>query len=248
MKYILLFTAFFLTASPLLAQTVSYNGVIYTTPIYTPTVYTPTVYTASIPVSTSSSMVSTMGYGSSGPHVLHLQQLLQRLGYFPAYLVPTGYYGTTTMRAVQQFQYANGIPATGYVGSRTQAALASYSGGYGGGYPSYPQYQSYTQCMPPDVSLSDVLANEMVHMSDTMSERGITVREKLDAIRARCSGGRLVDQNGSRIYFYRMTGCWGNAPADYLDTLSTQDREIAVLRAQYTVLLLSCNQSGYPLY
>ena len=62
-----------------------------------------------------------MGYGSRGEDVMHLQTMLIERGYLRT--VATGYFGKLTVRAVKDFQKANTIPPTGFVGSRTRAAL-----------------------------------------------------------------------------------------------------------------------------
>lgn len=53
--------------------------------------------------------------------VLELQKLLAKLGFFKAN--PTGYFGQVTLAAVKAYQTSKGIPATGFVGPLTRAAL-----------------------------------------------------------------------------------------------------------------------------
>lgn len=62
-----------------------------------------------------------LGVGSTGTDVTELQMRLEALGDFNQ--DPTGYYGSVTQAAVEQFQTANGIEAVGYVGPATRAAL-----------------------------------------------------------------------------------------------------------------------------
>jgi peptidoglycan hydrolase-like protein with peptidoglycan-binding domain len=65
-----------------------------------------------------------MGFGedtSDGSDVLELQKRLATLGFFST--APSGYFGSVTEVAVEKFQTAHGIAATGYVGSTTRAAL-----------------------------------------------------------------------------------------------------------------------------
>ncbi len=57
-------------------------------------------------------------YGSRGPAVLWVQQ---KLGVRPT----SGWYGPITRAAVQRYQRAHGIPATGMVGPKTWASLLS---------------------------------------------------------------------------------------------------------------------------
>ena len=58
-----------------------------------------------------------------------LQTFLSNQGYFNSYYLGTGHFGAITVRAVAQWQAAHGIPATGFVGPLTRAAIASVSCG-----------------------------------------------------------------------------------------------------------------------
>jgi peptidoglycan hydrolase-like protein with peptidoglycan-binding domain len=62
-----------------------------------------------------------MRNGDSGVEVTRLQQDLARLGYFNTNA--TGYFGSITQSAVEQFQRANGLAVDGIVGPVTEAAL-----------------------------------------------------------------------------------------------------------------------------
>lgn len=72
----------------------------------------------------------------------------------------------------------------------------------------------------------------------------ITVKQVLKKMRARCLRGKLVDGNGRQIRFYFLKGCWGNPPADYIEILDLQTKEIKELKKQYTVIEMTCNPSG----
>ncbi|MES2215686.1 MAG: peptidoglycan-binding protein [Patescibacteria group bacterium] len=65
--------------------------------------------------------------GSSGSEVSALQSYLMSQGFdIPAIrsgVTPPGYFGMQTVGAVQRYQAANGVPATGYVGPLTRARL-----------------------------------------------------------------------------------------------------------------------------
>lgn len=60
--------------------------------------------------------------GSVGQDVIHLQQLLRRLGYF-TYPTDTGRYATVTAEAVKKFQKDQQLPVTGRVDAATIKAL-----------------------------------------------------------------------------------------------------------------------------
>ncbi len=71
-----------------------------------------------------------------------------------------------------------------------------------------------------------------------------TVIHRLDKIGARCKSGKLVDPKGKEIRFYRLQGCWGNPPADYLEILEQQKTELTQLKKKFTVIEITCSQSG----
>lgn len=60
--------------------------------------------------------------GAQGDEVRRLQARLKDLGFFQGPV--TGYFGRLTAEAVRRFQKAHGLPAVGYVGPRTLAALS----------------------------------------------------------------------------------------------------------------------------
>lgn len=64
-----------------------------------------------------------LSVGTQSGGVITLQEKLQSLGYFPSTSQPTGFFGAVTRQAVIQYQAANGLPQTGYVGSMTRASL-----------------------------------------------------------------------------------------------------------------------------
>jgi peptidoglycan hydrolase-like protein with peptidoglycan-binding domain len=88
----------------------------------TPAVTTPVV---TAPVVSRPGTVSSvdLGFGDSGASVMRLQNLLRRAGYFRG--LSTGYYGVATREAVTRFQQASQIPADGFAGLGTIAALES---------------------------------------------------------------------------------------------------------------------------
>lgn len=97
-------------------------------------------------------------------------------------------------------------------------------------------------CLPQDVKADEVVSIEP--LGKGRAARQITVKDKLKQLGARCRGSRLVDSRGKQIHFYRLTGCWGNPPADYEEILENQRQELARLRRRYRVVEISCNPSG----
>ena len=64
-----------------------------------------------------------LNVGASSEQVSALQLKLKNLGYFPSNLQPTGYFGSVTKKAVIDYQAAQGLPTTGFVGPMTRNAL-----------------------------------------------------------------------------------------------------------------------------
>lgn len=108
---------------------------------------------------------------------------------------------------------------------------------------------SLSQCLPSDIKLSDIVDAKLV----TWYNDGrppvvdkVTVEQKLIELKANCRENKIVDSSGKDIYFYRLTGCWGNPPAGYEDIMQKQQEKINKLKEQYTVIEMTCNPSGIP--
>lgn len=72
----------------------------------------------------------TLQPGSNNDHVLKMQKMLDKLGYYSGN--KTGNFGEKTEEAVKKFQKAMGLTADGVAGKRTLAAInAKYSGSTG---------------------------------------------------------------------------------------------------------------------
>ncbi len=67
-------------------------------------------------------------YKENSPEVVWLQKCLKWEGTFPEIIDCTGYYGTITKRAVEQFQAAHSLRVTGLVNSETRVLLNSIFG------------------------------------------------------------------------------------------------------------------------
>ena len=108
-----------------------------------------------------------------------------------------------------------------------------------------PAQNRFLACLPSDVKADEVVSIETVaSKSGGQEEKKITVKQKLIELKARCKNGKLVDRSGKEIRFYRLTGCWGNPPADYQEILERQSKEIESLKKQYTVIEMTCNPTG----
>ena len=79
------------------------------------------------------SFTTNIRYGSDDAHsghtdVSYLQNFLSDQGFFDRTYLGSGHFGPMTMRAVQKYQSAHGVPATGFVGQLTRASINSICG------------------------------------------------------------------------------------------------------------------------
>jgi len=103
------------------------------------------------------------------------------------------------------------------------------------------------QCLPEFVKPTDIASTRLAQTHGGTLVEKITVEQKLTELKANCKNGKLVDGAGTEIYFYKLTGCWGNPPRNYHEILERQQAELAILRKQYTVIEMTCNPSGLPI-
>lgn len=102
-------------------------------------------------------------------------------------------------------------------------------------------------CLPEGIKQNDVVGHKTVTMRGGGTQvQKITVKQTLKNLGSRCVKGKLVDRRGREIRFVRIRGCWGNPPADYLEILAQQTREIEALKKRYTVIEMTCNPGGVP--
>ena len=102
-------------------------------------------------------------------------------------------------------------------------------------------------CLPAEVKASDIASvTTLTSKTGKTYSQKITVKQTLQKLRARCLRGKLVDSKGREIRFYFVQGCWGNPPADYLEILDRQRREIKRLKKLFTVVEMTCNPGGVP--
>jgi hypothetical protein len=184
-----------------------------------------------------------LAVGSRGDEVKALQTLLFNEGVYPEGSI-TGYFGKLTKEAVIRFQekYAdeilkpNGLDhGTGVVGSLTRAKL------------NMPHETSLSYCLPSGIKLEDIVSTKVAGLIRPGKIVRTTVEQTLGKLNAACKNNKLVGASGKEIYFYHLTGCWGNPPMNYSEILQKQADEITKLNQQYTVVEMTCNPSGTPM-
>lgn len=84
-----------------------------------------TQVTTASATSTATTSPQMLVFGQTNNEVVTLQNRLKALGYLPASLTSTGYFGTLTLEAVNAFQTKNDLAVDGLVGTRTLAVLNS---------------------------------------------------------------------------------------------------------------------------
>ncbi len=113
--------------------------------------------------------------------------------------------------------------------------------------PIIMQFSDVSKCLPEGISLETVVStkdNGFDKISQTRKIVVVKVSEKLNELGGKCVSNKLVDKTGNEIKFYNLQGCWGNPPADYLEILEAQTKELADLKKKFTVVELTCNPSG----
>lgn len=104
--------------------------------------------------------------------------------------------------------------------------------------------QSYP-CIQKDVKPGDIVSAKPKAGGNGIEKA--SVKQTLKKMKARCIKGKLIGSKGKEIRFFRLQGCWGNPPEDYLEIMANQERELAELRKKYAVIEMTCNPSGEPI-
>jgi peptidoglycan hydrolase-like protein with peptidoglycan-binding domain len=122
----------------------TYSSPTYSAPTYSnPTTSSPSYQNSggSACLALSQDLYSGLADTATGGIISQLQTFLTTQGYFTHTV--TGTFGPITATAVEGLQRAQGIPATGYVGPLTRAAIKRIScGGTGAPTPAIPQIQT----------------------------------------------------------------------------------------------------------
>lgn len=102
--------------------------------------------------------------------------------------------------------------------------------------------KGFTPCLPEGIGLEEAVSVRQLKPTTATPSKRVTVRETLLSLEAHCKEGNLVAGSGREIRFYRLVGCWGNPPVDYLEQLARQNQELAQLKKNYTVVEIACAQ------
>jgi hypothetical protein len=101
-------------------------------------------------------------------------------------------------------------------------------------------------CLPAGISSETFVLIQSPRTSSDSAVKRVTLKEGLIQLGARCKKGKLRDKTGKEIYFFTLTGCWVNPPADYQEILEKQDQELRRLKKKYTLIQITCAQSNNP--
>ena len=93
---------------------------------------------------------------------------------------------------------------------------------------------SFQSCLPPDIKENDIV------VYGGSGRKNITVASTLKRLKARCSAGRLLNARRKEIRFFKKT-CWGHPPPNYLELQRAEQRELALLKSTYVVIVIECD-------
>ncbi len=105
------------------------------------------------------------------------------------------------------------------------------------------------KCLPAGVGLTTIVRYvEQKNGVEKTLANVVTVGDELKTVGGRCKNGTLKSKAGRPIRFYNLQGCWGNPPANYLEIIDEQKKEIERLKRTFTLIELTCDQDARPRY
>jgi hypothetical protein len=104
--------------------------------------------------------------------------------------------------------------------------------------------QAKFSCLPAAITPDTIVEAKQVKWRGGIRLTKETVVQRLGKLKARCKGGKLLDQRGKEIRFHTLQGCWGNPPADYLEIQEAEKNTLRDLRKKFTVIEITCNPAG----
>src|SRR2546421_999091 len=92
-------------------------------------------------------------------------------------------------------------------------------------------------CLPAGIKSSNIVSvREEPPVRGVRQFRKITVEQELKTLKAKCAKGKLVDNTGTEIRFYKLTGCWGHPSPDDTEVFQRQRQELTELKKHYRVI------------
>lgn len=103
--------------------------------------------------------------------------------------------------------------------------------------------QKDTHCLPAGLTQERTVIIPTSGSRSSPATKRIKLKEALIQLGARCKKGKLRDKSGKEIYFFTLTGCWGNPPDNYQQILEKQEQELRRLKKKYAVIQIPCSES-----
>lgn len=100
--------------------------------------------------------------------------------------------------------------------------------------PAHKPPTAFAACLPANVNASEIAVYGYNGKSN------VTVAEKVEELKGRCHDGRLVGPDEKEIRFFRLQ-CWGNPPSNYQEILADERRNLEILKAKNTVIVIDCD-------
>jgi hypothetical protein len=92
-------------------------------------------------------------------------------------------------------------------------------------------------CLPEGYKSTDVVSYRQKRKD---GEGYLTIEDKLIGLKAHCKDGKLIDEKGREIRFFKFA-CYGNPPGDYEEIRQRELEELEKLQKKYRVIVMECD-------
>ena len=92
-------------------------------------------------------------------------------------------------------------------------------------------------CLPEGYKSTDVVS---YRQKSKGGDGYITIEDKLIDLKAQCREGKLIDDKGREIRFFKFA-CYGNPPSDYEEIKQKELEEFEKLQKKYCVIVMECD-------
>jgi hypothetical protein len=92
-------------------------------------------------------------------------------------------------------------------------------------------------CLPEGYKSTNVVSYRQKRKG---GEGYLTIEDKLIDLKAHCKDGKLIDEKGREIRFFKFA-CYGNPPGDYEEIRQRELEELEKLQKKYCVIVLECD-------